>query len=78
MNKMRQYYSMFGLGNETGLDVPNEINVYAAGNNTAGMILNYSIGQLDTYTPVQLMQYAGVVATAVSYTHLTLPTIRLV
>lgn len=63
MNKMRQYYSMFGLGNETGLDVPNEINVYAAGNNTAGMILNYSIGQLDTYTPVQLMQYAGVVAT---------------
>lgn len=62
LDKMRQYYSMFGLGNKTGIDVPNEVEVYAAGNNTPGMILNYAIGQLDTYTPLQLMQYAAVVA----------------
>lgn len=63
LNKMRQYYSMFGLGNPTGIDIPNEVTVYAAGNNTAGMVLNYAIGQLDTYTPLQMMQYAGVIAT---------------
>ncbi|MEY8308474.1 penicillin-binding protein 2 [Erysipelotrichaceae bacterium 51-3] len=62
LDKMRQYYSMFGLGNQTGIDVPNEVSVYAAGNNTPGMVLNYVIGQLDTYSPLQLMQYAGVVA----------------
>lgn len=62
LDKMRQYYSMFGLGNQTGIDVPNEVSVYAAGNNTPGMILNYVIGQLDTYSPLQLMQYAGVIA----------------
>lgn len=62
LDKMRQYYSMFGLGNPTGIDVPNEVSVYAAGNNTPGQVLNYVIGQLDTYSPLQLMQYAGTVA----------------
>lgn len=56
---MRNYYSQFGLGNMTGLDVPNEVTVFAAGNNTPNMVINYAIGQLDTYTPLQLMQYAG-------------------
>ncbi len=59
---MRNYYSQFGLGNMTGLDVPNEVTVFAAGNNTPNMVINYAIGQLDTYTPLQLMQYAGVIA----------------
>ena len=62
LNKMRNYYSQFGLGNMTGLDVPNEVTVFAAGNNTPNMVINYAIGQLDTYTPLQLMQYAGVIA----------------
>lgn len=62
LDKMRQYYSMFGLGNPTGIDVPNEISVYASGNTNPEMILNYVIGQLDTYTPLQLMEYAGTVA----------------
>ena len=62
LDKMRNYYSAFGLGNTTGLDIPNEVSVFAAGNNTPNMVLNYSIGQLDTYSPVQLMQYAAVIA----------------
>lgn len=62
LDKMRQYFSMFGLGNQTGIDAPNEVSVYSNGNNTPGMVLNYSIGQLDMYSPLQLMQYAGVIA----------------
>lgn len=62
LDRMRQYFSMFGLGNQTGLDVPNEVSVYSNGNNTPEMVLNYSIGQLDMYSPVQLMQYAAVIA----------------
>lgn len=62
LDKMRGYYSKFGLGNQTGLDIPNEVSVFAAGNNTPNMVLNYSIGQLDTYSPVQLMEYASVIA----------------
>lgn len=62
IEKMRQYYSLFGLGNVTGIDVPGEVSVYSAGKNEEGMILNYVIGQLDTYTPLQMMQYAGVIA----------------
>ncbi len=62
IEKMRRYYSLFGLGNVTGIDVPGEVSVYSAGKNDAGMILNYVIGQLDTYTPLQMMQYAGVIA----------------
>ncbi|MDE5758051.1 MAG: penicillin-binding protein 2, partial [Allobaculum sp.] len=61
IEKMRQYYSLFGLGNVTGIDVPGEVSVYSAGKNDEGMILNYVIGQLDTYTPLQMMQYAGVI-----------------
>lgn len=63
LDKMRNYYSQFGLGNASGLDVPNEVSVFAAGNNSANMVLNYAIGQLDTYTPIQLMTYASVIAT---------------
>lgn len=62
IEKMRHYYSLFGLGNVTGIDVPGEVSVYSAAKNDAGMILNYVIGQLDTYTPLQMMQYAGVIA----------------
>ena len=63
LNKMRNYYSMFGLGNATGLDIPNEVTVYSGGNNTPSMVLNYAIGQLDMYSVVQMVQYASVVAT---------------
>jgi penicillin-binding protein 3 len=59
---MRSYYSMFGLGNPTGLDIPNESGGYMGVVTEAGMLLNYSIGQFDMYTPIQLLQYISVVA----------------
>lgn len=62
LNKMRQYYSMFGLGNVTGLDVPNEVSSYMGSSESPAMLLNYSIGQFDMYSPLQMLQYAAVIA----------------
>lgn len=62
LNKMREYYSMFGLGNPTGIDAPGEAGAYSTGNQSAGMVLNYAIGQFDMYTPLQLLQYVSTIA----------------
>lgn len=62
LNKMRSYYSMFGLGNVTGLDIPNESSVYMGYGSEPGMLLNYSIGQFDMYSPLQLAVYATTIA----------------
>lgn len=61
--KMEQYYSMFGLGNKTNLDIPGEVSGYMGNVMLPGQLLNYSIGQLDMYTPMQLLQYVSVIAT---------------
>ncbi|MFN2745997.1 MULTISPECIES: peptidoglycan D,D-transpeptidase FtsI family protein [Bacillus] len=63
LNKMRNYYSQFGLGVKTGIDLPQE----SAGMQTTpdlvgGLILNEAIGQYDTYTPLQLAQYMSAIA----------------
>ncbi len=62
LDLMRSYYTMFGLGNKTGLDAPGELDGYQAVSDLAGMLLNYSIGQYDMYTPLQLAQYVGTIA----------------
>ena len=62
INKMRSYYSMFGLGNKTGIDVPSESSSYMGYASEPGMILNYSIGQFDMYSPLQLATYATTIA----------------
>ncbi|MEC0251390.1 peptidoglycan D,D-transpeptidase FtsI family protein [Bacillus halotolerans] len=61
--KMRNYYSQFGLGVKTGVDLPQE----SAGMQTTpdvvgGLILDLAIGQYDTYTPLQMAQYISVIA----------------
>ncbi len=63
LDLMRSYYSMFGLGNKTGIDLPGEVSGYMGYGNVPGMTLNYSIGQLDMYTPIQLLQYVSAIAT---------------
>ncbi|MFJ8352397.1 peptidoglycan D,D-transpeptidase FtsI family protein [Bacillus paramycoides] len=60
---MRYYYGQFGLGVKTGIDLPNE----SAGqrgrtDNIPGFLLDLSIGQYDTYTPLQLAQYVSTIA----------------
>ncbi len=59
---LRQCYGELGLGVRTGLDVPHEELGYRGDNPSAGNLLDFSIGQYDTYTPVQLAQYASTIA----------------
>lgn len=59
---MRNYYSMFGLGVLTGLDVPNEQLAFTGNRETGGDLLYFSFGQYDNYTPIQLLQYVSTVA----------------
>lgn len=60
--KMRNYYSQFGLGVETGIDYPNETVGYKGSNTNAGLALEFSIGQYDNYTAMQLNQYVSTLA----------------
>ena len=62
VDTMRQYYSMFGLGNSTQVDVPNEGTGYKSSSALAGNLLDFSIGQYDTYTALQLNQYVSTIA----------------
>lgn len=59
---MRNYFSLFGLGVKTGLDVPNESTGYTGSAQESGNILDFAIGQYDTYTVMQLAQYAATLA----------------
>lgn len=59
---MRNYYSLFGLGELTGLDVPNEMIGYMGSSENPGNILDYVIGQYDNYTTIMLSQYINTVA----------------
>lgn len=61
----RKYFSMFGLGTETQLDVPYEESGYPGSDDTSGHLLDYSIGQYESYTPIQLLQYVSTVGTGV-------------
>ncbi len=60
--KMRTYYNMFGLGVETGLDVPTESVGAIGGSEEHGKIMAMAIGQYDTYTAMQLAQYGATIA----------------
>ncbi|EUJ24979.1 transpeptidase, penicillin binding protein [Listeria grandensis FSL F6-0971] len=59
---MRYYYNQFGLGVRTGIDLPGEQIGYKGPDDTVGKILDFAIGQYDSYTPLQLAQYGGTIA----------------
>ena len=59
---MRNHYAQFGLGTRTGIDLPNEGIGSRGPDSTAGLLLDLSIGQYDTYTPMQLAQYVSTIA----------------
>lgn len=58
----RDTFAQFGLGVKTGIDLPNEFAGYKGSNDTPGLLLDYSIGQYDTYTPLQIAQYMATIA----------------
>ncbi|MGM9932562.1 MAG: peptidoglycan D,D-transpeptidase FtsI family protein [Pradoshia sp.] len=59
---MRSYYNQFGLGVKTGLDLPGEVAGYKGITQNAGLLMDFAIGQYDTYTPMQLNQYVSTIA----------------
>jgi penicillin-binding protein A len=61
-NTMRRYFSQFGLGVRTGIDLPNEMTGFPGSEKTPGLLLDLAIGQYDTYTPLQLAQYVSTIA----------------
>ena len=61
-NKYRDMYASFGLGVKTGIDLPVESLGYSGKSKLPGHLLDFSIGQYDTYTPIQLSQYINTLA----------------
>ncbi|WP_410040792.1 peptidoglycan D,D-transpeptidase FtsI family protein [Listeria monocytogenes] len=59
---MRYYYNQFGLGVKTGIDLPGEQTGYKGDDQTIGKILDFAIGQYDSYTPLQMAQYVSTIA----------------
>lgn len=60
--KYRDMYAEFGLGKKTGIDLPVESLGYMGTSKLPGHLLDFSIGQYDTYTPIQLSQYINTIA----------------
>ena len=60
--KYRSMYSSFGLGVKTGIDLPVESLGYMGTSKLSGHLLDFAIGQYDTYTPIQLSQYINTIA----------------
>lgn len=61
-SKYRTMFNSYGLGVKTGIDLPNESIGIVGSNDTPGLLLDFSIGQYDTYTPLQLTQYINTIA----------------
>ena len=61
-SKYRNMYHSFGLGVKTGIDLPLESTGYTSKDETPGLLLDFVMGQFETYTPVQLSQYVSTIA----------------
>ena len=61
-DKYRKMYRSFGLGASTGIDLPVESIGYTSKDTSAGNLLDYVMGQYETYTPMQISQYISTIA----------------
>ncbi|TKD70401.1 penicillin-binding protein 2 [Pseudalkalibacillus hwajinpoensis] len=60
--QMKESFSQFGLGVKTGIDLPGEGTGLGGNVQEVGNILDFAIGQFDTYTPMQMAQYISTIA----------------
>ena len=58
----RNMYHSFGLGVKTEIDLPVESSGYTSKDKAAGNLLDFVMGQYETYTPIQLSQYITTIA----------------
>ncbi len=63
-NIYRDTFASFGLGSSTGIDLDNEFLGIKGSKISADLLLNFSIGQYDTYTPLQITNYINTIATS--------------
>ncbi len=64
---LRRNFSMFGLGQKTGVDLPGEVSgiqgkAFDKGKIRAGSLLDLAYGNFDAYTPIQMVQYVSTIA----------------
>ena len=59
---IRNTFTQFGLGSLTGIDLPNESVGFIGNSTLGGHLLDFVIGQFDTYTALQLSQYINTIA----------------
>ncbi|WP_312470253.1 penicillin-binding protein 2 [Neobacillus sp.] len=59
---IRNSFSSFGLGARTGIDLPNEQTGFKGQSKLPGYLLDLVIGQYDTYSTMQLVQYVSTIA----------------
>ena len=62
INILRNYFAEFGLGTQTGIDLPNESSGYTPTSDQLVSALDLAYGQFDLYTPLQMAQYVGTIA----------------
>ena len=61
-DRLRNGYASFGLGVKTGIDLPGEYSGVTGTDTISGKLLDFAIGQFDTYTPLQLAQFVSTIA----------------
>lgn len=61
-DKFRDNFASFGLGVRTGIDLPGEVEGVKGPELTVGKLMDFSIGQYDTYTTLQMAQYVSTIA----------------
>lgn len=62
MAKVRGYYNQFGLGDRTGIDLPNEFSALRRDTGFPGHLAQLMFGQYDQYTPLQMATYVSTIA----------------
>lgn len=63
LQTMQNYFNQFGLGAPTGIDFPYEnTGVKGAVPDNPGNLMDFAIGQYETYTTLQLAQYVSTIA----------------
>ena len=63
-DKYRDMFNEYGLGVKTGIDLPVESVGVIGDRYDSGLLLDFSIGQYDTYTPVQISSYISTIASS--------------
>lgn len=61
LNTYKKIFNELGLGVKSGIDLPSETEGYKGKTSNAGLLLNYSIGQYDTYSVLQLSSYVNTI-----------------